>query len=72
MCNRETGIIIMGSKYYQNQKVFGIDYLFSNPFEPHSVEGFFFKEFDDNGKRIIVLKINKNDAIRKNMQNKWI
>jgi hypothetical protein len=72
MRNRETGIIIMGSKYYQNQKVFGIDYLFSNPFEPHSVEGFFFKEFDDNGKRIIVLKINKNDAIRKNMQNKWI
>ena len=72
MRNREEGYIIMDSKYYENQKVFGLEYLFSNPFEPHSVVGFFFKEFNDNGNRIIVLKSNKSDTIRNNIQNRLI
>lgn len=62
----------MDTKFYTDQLVFGIEYINSKPFEPHLIDGYFFKEIFQNGERIIVLKKEKNTKVYSKLQNKRI
>ena len=57
--------------YFFEQKVFGIQYL-NAKISNIVVEGYFVKEIFQEKERIIVLKKNKNDEIRKTLQNRTI